>query len=98
MKKINNSEISTLLLALLHFSNNSKTKYITDRIPALNSSPVDISGAGDSMLIASGLTLASKGNIWMAAAIGSVAASIQVGKTGNNPISCKDLLNILYNY
>ena len=76
MKKIKNSEISTLLLALLHFSNNSKTKYITDRIPALNPS----------------------GNIWMAAAIVSMVASIQVGKTGNNPISCKDLLNILYNY
>lgn len=81
--------------ALLHFSNNSKIQYKTDRVPALNPSPVDISGAGDSMLIASGLTLASNGNVWMSAAVGSIAASIQVSKSGNYPISYKDLIKHL---
>ena len=76
MKNINNSEISTLHLTLLLYSNNSKIKYFNDKIPTLNSAF----------------------NIWMTTAIVSMVASIQVGKTGNNPISFKDLLNILYNY
>lgn len=31
----------------------------TDRLPAFNSSPLDVAGAGDSMLITAGLTLAA---------------------------------------
>ena len=68
-----------------------------DRIPALNANPKDTSGAGDSMLISSAMTLAIGGNIWEAASIGSIAAGIQVGRVGNTPIQVHELLQKLQN-
>ena len=65
---------------------------LDDRISALNSAPKDSSGAGDSMLISSAMTLASGGNIWEAACVGSLAAAIQVGRMGNVPLSAHELL------
>ena len=65
---------------------------LDDRISALNSAPKDSSGAGDSMLISSAMTLASGGNIWEAACVGSLAAAIQVGRMGNIPLSAHEIL------
>ncbi len=62
-----------------------------DRIEALNSAPKDVAGAGDSMLIASGMALAVGANIWEAACLGSVAAAIQVGRVGNTPIALAEM-------
>lgn len=61
----------------------------TDRLPAFNSKPVDVSGAGDSMLATAALVIASNGNIWEASLLASYAAATQVGRLGNTPI-CKD--------
>ena len=71
------------------------TEEPTDRINALNSAPKDVSGAGDSLLITSAMTLASGGNIWQAALLGSLAAAIQVGRVGNTPLKTKELLKEL---
>jgi rfaE bifunctional protein kinase chain/domain len=59
---------------------------ITDQLPAFNENPRDVAGAGDSLLVASSLALASGANILEAACLGSVAAAIQVGRLGNIPI------------
>ena len=67
----------------------------TDKIGALNSAPKDVAGAGDSLLITSALALASGGNIWDAACIGSLAAAVQVGRVGNTPLNVHDILNQL---
>lgn len=64
----------------------------TDRVNALNSAPKDVAGAGDSLLIASALTLAAGGSIWESACIGSLAAAIQVGRVGNIPVQRQELL------
>jgi len=78
---------------LVHADNKqSGTEWVTDRVGALNSSPKDVAGAGDSLLIASALTLASGGNIWEAACLGSLAAAIQVSRVGNTPIQTRELL------
>lgn len=69
--------------------------WLTDRVPALNDSPKDVAGAGDSLLIASALTLAAKGTIWEAACMGSLAAAIQVGRVGNTPIKYDELMQEL---
>lgn len=66
--------------------------WLTDRVNALNSAPKDVAGAGDSLLIASALTLAAGGSIWEAACIGSLAAAIQVGRVGNIPVQRHELL------
>jgi hypothetical protein len=46
-------------------------------------------------LIASALTLASGGNIWEAACLGSLAAAVQVGRVGNTPLRTDELLREL---
>lgn len=74
---------------------NNADHWQTDRIGALNKSPKDVAGAGDSMLIAGAMTLASGGNIWEAACLGSIAAAIQVGRVGNRPIQLDEMLQEL---
>jgi rfaE bifunctional protein kinase chain/domain len=80
---------------LVHAASLDDDSWLTDRINALNSAPKDVSGAGDSLLITGAMTLASGGNIWEAALLGSMAAAIQVGRVGNTPIKAKELLEEL---
>ena len=78
---------------LIHASDNDG--WLTDRVTALNAAPRDVAGAGDSLLISSALTLATGGTIWEATAIGSLAAAIQVGRVGNTPLQCQELIDEL---
>jgi rfaE bifunctional protein kinase chain/domain len=64
----------------------------TDQLPALNLVPKDVSGAGDSLLIASSMALATGADIWSAMYLGSLAAACQVGRVGNTPLTPEDLL------
>ena len=81
---------------LVHTSNGYKNdEWLTDRINALNSSPRDVAGAGDSLLITAAMTMESGGNIWEAACLGSIAASIQVGRLGNTPIKINEFFKEL---
>jgi rfaE bifunctional protein kinase chain/domain len=80
---------------IVNATNPEVENWLTDKIGALNSSPKDVAGAGDSLLITSSLTLASGGSIWEAAALGSIAAAIQVSRVGNTPLVAKEILNEL---
>lgn len=80
---------------LIHASNSDKDEWLTDRISALNSAVKDVAGAGDSLLIASAMTLACGGSIWEAALLGSLAAAVQVGRVGNTPMVNSELLKEL---
>lgn len=80
---------------LIHVGHEDPHNWLTDRVGALNSAPKDVAGAGDSLLIASAMTLACGGNIWEAACLGSLAAAIQVGRVGNIPLKVKELLHEL---
>ena len=80
---------------LIHAGNGKGDGWLTDRVDALNSAPKDVAGAGDSLLIASAMTLASGGNIWEAACLGSLAAAVQVGRVGNTPLRTEELLREL---
>ena len=64
----------------------------TEQVPALNSHPKDVAGAGDSLLIAAAMTMACGGNIWEAACLGSLAAAIQVGRLGNTPLKVDEVI------
>ena len=72
---------------LIHAQTTTKGNWLTDRIPALNPLPVDVAGAGDSMLVVSAMALACEASIWEAAALGSIAAAIQVSRVGNTPLN-----------
>ena len=67
----------------------------TDRIPALNSSPVDVAGAGDSLLVATAMAMATGATYNEAAVLGSLAAAIQVSATGNRPLGPETLLEAM---
>lgn len=68
----------------------NRGEWVTDRIEALNSAPKDPAGAGDSLLIATAMSMASGANLWEASVIGSIAAGIQVGRIGNVPINISE--------
>lgn len=80
---------------LIHAETSAKNSWLTDRIPALNPVPIDVAGAGDSMLIASAMALAGGASIWEAAALGSMASAIQVSRVGNIPLAAEELLQQL---
>ena len=71
---------------LIRSKNDKNAWWDTDDLPALNSNPKDVAGAGDAMLTASALSLCCDATIWQAAFIGSVASAIQVSQIGNTPI------------
>ena len=80
---------------LIHWSDFKNNSWLNDRISALNNSPKDVSGAGDSLLIVSAMTLACGGTIWEAACLGSIAAAIQVSRVGNTPLEKEELIREL---
>lgn len=79
---------------LIH-TGSSNGRVTTDQLPALNTNPVDVAGAGDSMLITAGMALASGASPWVASALGAVAAGLQVGRLGNKPLQHSELKNCL---
>lgn len=69
--------------------------WTTDILEALNHSPKDIIGAGDSMIISSSMAMALGANVWEAALIGSYAAALQVSRIGNIPVNSHQLIDIV---
>ena len=77
--------------ALIQSEDQIDKNWIVDKISSQNSNPVDVAGAGDSMLICSSLSLASGANIWEAGLLGSIASSIQISRLGNIPINQNEI-------
>ena len=68
---------------------------ITDRLPAFNTAPRDVSGAGDCLLTCTAMALVAGADIWQGAYLGSAAAACQVGRVGNLPLAADDLIREL---
>jgi rfaE bifunctional protein kinase chain/domain len=77
---------------LIHAHDREHDCRVTDRLPAFNTAPKDVSGAGDSLLTCAAMALAVGADVWQAAYLGSVAAGCQVGRVGNTPLSAEELL------
>jgi bifunctional ADP-heptose synthase (sugar kinase/adenylyltransferase) len=67
----------------------------TDRLPALNTSPVDVAGAGDCLLVVASLALAAGASLWEASLLASIAAAVQVSRVGNLPVTQGEILNAI---
>jgi rfaE bifunctional protein kinase chain/domain len=80
---------------LLHGVDSNGEILPTDLVPSLNKNPIDTSGAGDSMLAGSAVSLACGESLYVSAFIGSLMSAIQVSRIGNTPITRKDIENIL---
>ena len=81
---------------IIHGTNIEGNLLSTDQVPALNNFLVDTSGAGDSLLAAASLSLASEATIYEATLLGSVVAAIQVGRIGNTPVTSSQVMALLY--
>lgn len=66
-----------------------------EHFPALVSNPVDVAGAGDSLLAAMSTVLSLGANIMEASAIGACMAALAVQRVGNIPVSQSQLKNYL---
>ena len=66
-----------------------------DALPSFNQSPVDVSGAGDSMLAAASLAITIENNLAKASLIGSLAAAIQISRIGNIPIEKEKIISLI---
>ncbi|MEO8040732.1 MAG: PfkB family carbohydrate kinase, partial [Betaproteobacteria bacterium] len=82
---------------LIHAPQREKGDLLTDRLPAFNSAPKDVSGAGDSLLACASMALATGADIWKSAYLGSLASAVQVSRVGNIPLSSSELLTELNN-
>lgn len=80
---------------LIHAPQNGA--YRTDRLPAFNTAPKDVAGAGDSFLVCAALALRAGVDIWQAAYLGSLAAACQVSRIGNTPLTAAELQSEIAN-
>jgi rfaE bifunctional protein kinase chain/domain len=64
----------------------------TDRLPAFNTAPKDVAGAGDCFFTCTALALRAGVDIWKSTYLGSLAAAHQVSRVGNLPIEASDLI------
>lgn len=80
---------------LIHAADNNSDTMLTDRLPALNRSPKDVAGAGDSLFTCTSMALAVGADIWQSAYLGSAAAACQVSRVGNSPLIAEELITEL---
>lgn len=75
---------------LIHGNHNGT--YVTDRLPAFNTTPKDVAGAGDSLFTCSAMARAVGIDIWQSTYFGALAAACQVSRLGNTPLALEDLI------
>lgn len=80
---------------LAHAQSEGELDWLTDRLPAFNSSPKDTAGAGDSFLTCTSMAMTVGVDIWQSMYLGSIAAACQVSRVGNIPLSASDLMQEL---
>lgn len=76
---------------LVHVPDAREPRWHTDRLPAMNTAPKDVAGAGDSLLCCASMALAVKADIWQSAYIGGLAAACQASRVGNMPLTAQDI-------
>ena len=82
----------------IHAYDKKKNNYINDTIKSLNKFAHDISGAGDSFLIACAMSMKITKNIWLSSLLGSVASAIQISREGNIPLTSSILKENIKKY
>lgn len=81
---------------LIHARDCAGEEMLTDQLPAFNSAPKDVSGAGDSLLTCASMALAVGADVWRAAYLGCIAAACQVSRVGNLPLSADEIITELH--
>jgi len=99
---LNTTQANNLILKLgsegfISYNNSNKKSIQSQHYPALISNPVDVAGAGDSLLASVAISLCAGIPIMEASAIGACVAALAVQTVGNIAISKAQLKNILRN-
>ena len=68
-----------------------ENKKLSQAFPALSSNPIDVTGAGDSLLAAMAVGLSSSQSMMNTAAIACCMASMSVERMGNKPIKSEEI-------
>jgi bifunctional ADP-heptose synthase (sugar kinase/adenylyltransferase) len=76
---------------LVHAPKDGGKELATDQLPALNTAPKDVAGAGDSLFCAASMAIRAGVDVWPAAYLGALAAACQVGRVGNLPVTAADI-------
>ena len=63
--------------------------------PALNPNPVDVTGAGDSLLACMAVSLCAGNSLMISAALGTCMASLAVQTVGNLPVGQESIRQLL---
>ena len=79
----------------IHSTQTNSTDLLDDQLPAFNSAPKDVSGAGDCLLMCASMALVVGANIWESAYLGSISAACQVGRVGNLPLTADEVIQEL---
>lgn len=80
------------------YSNESPGDFMKkEHFPALISNPVDVAGAGDSLLAAIAVSMCTDSTLMEASAIGACMAALAVQTVGNIPVSHQKLKNYIKN-
>ena len=72
-----------------------KNKSLSQAFPALSSNPIDVAGAGDSLLAVMAVGLGSSQDMMTTSAIACCMASMAVERMGNKPIKKEEIINYL---
>ena len=75
-----------------------KNNIIRQAFPALTANPLDVAGAGDSLMAVMANGLASNHRIMTTSALACCMASISVSNMGNVPINSSELINFLNSF
>ncbi len=67
----------------------------SQHFPALNSNPVDVAGAGDSLFAALSVALSAQIGLMETATLASCVAAIAVSRVGNTPVTRQELIQFL---
>ncbi len=67
-------------------------RLVSEHLPTFNDRPIDSLGGGDALLATSSLALASGATVMHAAYLGNAAASLELAKLGNEPVSVDELV------
>lgn len=73
----------------------NENKKLSQAFPALSSNPIDVTGAGDSLLAVMAVGLSSSQGMMATAAIACCMASMSVERMGNKPIKREEIKNYI---
>ena len=77
------------------YDNSTSNGFLRQSFPALTVNPVDVSGAGDSLLAVMAIGLASGQSMMVASALAACMSSLAVRNMGNIPVENTSLINLI---